>query len=304
MTGYSDSFNLRHKHHARLFRNRYQSIICQEDVYVRELVRYIHLIPDDHAQKIKNAPHIAKGNVMNIAKIFFALFLIVEPAYAQGVTIWAEDFEPYGYMEKGEIVGLSTDVVRFIVKDANIHVDSWTIPPWARALYQAENTPNAVLYTVVRRPEREKMFHWIGPVSDRNQYLFKLKSRQDIVLNSMEDAKKYKVGAVYGTAITDMLLSKGIQPYKVAKHDQTVKMLLAGRLDLVVHLDYSLAYIARKLGVSYSTFEPVLLVDGTHKYYVVLNKDSTLWLVEKFETSFKKLVDNGELTKIQQKYLK
>ncbi len=45
LTGYAVSFNLRHKRHGQLFQNRYKSIICQEDAYLKELVRYIHLNP-------------------------------------------------------------------------------------------------------------------------------------------------------------------------------------------------------------------------------------------------------------------
>jgi REP element-mobilizing transposase RayT len=45
LTGYAVSFNLRHKRHGHLFQNRYKSILCQEDVYLKELVRYIHLNP-------------------------------------------------------------------------------------------------------------------------------------------------------------------------------------------------------------------------------------------------------------------
>jgi len=45
LTGYAVSFNRRHKRHGQLFQNRYKSIVCQEDVYLRELVRYIHLNP-------------------------------------------------------------------------------------------------------------------------------------------------------------------------------------------------------------------------------------------------------------------
>lgn len=45
LTGYAVSFNRRHKRHGPLFQNRYKSIICQEDAYFRELVRYIHLNP-------------------------------------------------------------------------------------------------------------------------------------------------------------------------------------------------------------------------------------------------------------------
>lgn len=45
LTGYAVSFNRGHKRHGQLFQNRYKSIICQEDRYLKELVRYIHLNP-------------------------------------------------------------------------------------------------------------------------------------------------------------------------------------------------------------------------------------------------------------------
>jgi hypothetical protein len=45
LTGYVINFNLRHKRHGHLFQNRYKSIICEEDPYLLELARYIHLNP-------------------------------------------------------------------------------------------------------------------------------------------------------------------------------------------------------------------------------------------------------------------
>ena len=45
LTGYAASFNRRYKRHGPLFQNRFKSIICQEDAYLKELVRYIHLNP-------------------------------------------------------------------------------------------------------------------------------------------------------------------------------------------------------------------------------------------------------------------
>jgi len=45
LTGYAMSYNLRHQRHGHLFQNRYKSILCQEDIYLLELVRYIHLNP-------------------------------------------------------------------------------------------------------------------------------------------------------------------------------------------------------------------------------------------------------------------
>ncbi len=45
LTGHAVSFNRRHKRHGHLFQNRYKSILCQEDPYLLELARYIHLNP-------------------------------------------------------------------------------------------------------------------------------------------------------------------------------------------------------------------------------------------------------------------
>jgi putative transposase len=45
LTGYAVTFNLRHRRSGHLFQNRYKSIVCEEDSYLLELVRYIHLNP-------------------------------------------------------------------------------------------------------------------------------------------------------------------------------------------------------------------------------------------------------------------
>jgi REP element-mobilizing transposase RayT len=45
LTGYAISYNRRHRRCGHLFQNRYKSIICDEDAYFKELVRYIHLNP-------------------------------------------------------------------------------------------------------------------------------------------------------------------------------------------------------------------------------------------------------------------
>lgn len=45
LTGYAVTFNHRYGRHGQLFQNRYKSILCEEEAYLLELVRYIHLNP-------------------------------------------------------------------------------------------------------------------------------------------------------------------------------------------------------------------------------------------------------------------
>lgn len=45
LSGYGTYYNKRHQRYGHLFNNRYKSIVCDEDPYFMELVRYIHLNP-------------------------------------------------------------------------------------------------------------------------------------------------------------------------------------------------------------------------------------------------------------------
>lgn len=56
LTGYAVSFNRRHDRVGHLFQNRYKAIVCEDEEYLLDLVRYVHLNPvrarivDDPAQ--------------------------------------------------------------------------------------------------------------------------------------------------------------------------------------------------------------------------------------------------------------
>lgn len=53
LTGYAVSYNRRHSRIGHVFQNRYKSIVCDEDSYFSELLRYIHLNPL-RARLVKN----------------------------------------------------------------------------------------------------------------------------------------------------------------------------------------------------------------------------------------------------------
>ena len=45
LTGYAGRFNRRHRRVGHLFQNRYKSVVCEDEPYFMELVRYLHLNP-------------------------------------------------------------------------------------------------------------------------------------------------------------------------------------------------------------------------------------------------------------------
>jgi hypothetical protein len=56
LTGYAGAFNRRHKRVGHLFQNRYKSIVVEEEPYLLELVRYLHLNP----MRAKVAPDLRR----------------------------------------------------------------------------------------------------------------------------------------------------------------------------------------------------------------------------------------------------
>ena len=53
MTGYAVTFNKRHKRSGYLFQNRYKSVVCEEDPYFLELIRYINPLRAKLVQDLK-----------------------------------------------------------------------------------------------------------------------------------------------------------------------------------------------------------------------------------------------------------
>jgi len=73
LTGYAVWFNRKYKRHGHLFQNRYKSVLCQEDRYLKELVRYIHLNPlrsgiVDNLSELDKHPWCGHSVLMNKTK--------------------------------------------------------------------------------------------------------------------------------------------------------------------------------------------------------------------------------------------
>lgn len=73
LTGYAQQFNRRHKRHGQLLQNRFKSILCEENPYLLELVRYIHLNPlrsgvVKDLKELTSHPHCGHGVIMGKLK--------------------------------------------------------------------------------------------------------------------------------------------------------------------------------------------------------------------------------------------
>lgn len=227
---------------------------------------------------------------------------------APQIQVLTEEFPPYSYAEKGEIKGLSTEIVTEVLNNAGLTYEI-TIYPWARALAMAQSAPNTLIYSIGRNAQRENAFQWVGVIAPSDFYFFALANRSDIVVNSLEDAKKYLIGTTRNDVREQYLISKGFTVDRhlqsVTNQEQNILKLFNRRID-ITPLPALLAYhLTEKNGHSRAELKKVyhLTEVSSEGYYMAFSNSTPSEIVEKCRTELKKLKDSGKYDKIQQRYL-
>ncbi len=231
------------------------------------------------------------------------------PISSPGITIVTEDWPPYNYIEDGRVTGISTEIVQATLAKAEIEAKI-NVYPWARAYKTALDQKNVLIYTIVRTDEREKLFNWIGPiVPPARFFLYKLKDRTDIVVNSLDDAKKYRIGVIRNSIQHLFLQGQGFeenkQLYPVAQEGQNIEKMFLGRIDFIVENELVLPIRMKKAGLPLSRVEQALMLfEGGEGYYMALSRQTPADMVERMRTAFEQVKAEGLPESITEKYLK
>lgn len=186
--------------------------------------------------------------------ILLSLFTFISVSgYAQTLTIYTEEFPPYNFTEKGNITGVSTEVVRKIMADAGYKIKIISMP-WARTYDLAQKKENALIYSISRRQNREKLFKWIGILTPTTYSVFGDASRNDVQVRKLADLKDYRIGTSIDDARESYLLRKGFKLPDFERvggdraHMINLKKLLNKRIDVWPMPDAVAYYTARQEG--------------------------------------------------------
>ncbi|TMO56079.1 ABC transporter substrate-binding protein [Pseudoalteromonas phenolica] len=199
--------------------------------------------------------------------MFLSLLLSskVYTSESESLQVVTEEWLPYNYTNvEGQLVGRSTDKVRAVLSDAGIKykISSY---PWLRSMHLAKTQANTMIYSIYRTPERENLFQWVCPLMGPvKEYLFALKTRDDIKLNSLEDAKKYVISIVRGSVSDSYLTNAGFKPGinldLTSDPGSSPRKLVAGRVDFILQTEYTASERMKELGYDYSILRKVIEV--------------------------------------------
>jgi polar amino acid transport system substrate-binding protein len=178
------------------------------------------------------------------------------------VTVLLEEFPPYatrGADEQPE--GFAVELARELLGRARVEA-AFEFNSWPRVLQRAREQPNVLIPAIVRLPEREAQFLWVAQISLRRGTLYRLRSRPDVQVRELADARRYLTGVIKGDVSERELVAQGLQAglHLDSSADYTVllRKFFAGRVQLVALNSLLSATILQRHGYRPEDAEPVL----------------------------------------------
>ncbi|MGW8464249.1 substrate-binding periplasmic protein [Pseudomonas sp. CLCA07] len=222
------------------------------------------------------------------------------------LVLLTENFPPYNMAKNGKnfaqgenIDGIAVDIVREMFKRTDITYSLTLRFPWERVYKLALENPGYGAFVMARLPDRERLFKWVGPIGP-DDWIMLAKADSNITLETLDDARKYKIGAYKGDAIAMTLAKQGLKPVVVLRDQDNAKKLVSGQIDLWATGDPAGRYLARQEGVS--GLKTVLRFNSA-ELYLALNKDVPDETVAKLQAALDQLRKEGKVDEIMARYL-
>lgn len=220
---------------------------------------------------------------------FFLLLFFTFNLNAQTLKVVTTEYPPFHFTKDGKITGLATEIVEAVIANSG-YLSEVKSYPWPRTYKMGLKQPNVLIYSIVRTPEREKLFKWIGPIAPYNVYFWKLKSRKDIKVNSIQDAKRYIAGGVIDDNKSDQLQKLGFAIGKnlelVTSDEFNLNKLFAKRIDIMTFDDLSFRHKVESAGMDFSKLEKIIKLKGSsHELQLAANIETPDEVVEKLRAS-------------------
>ena len=222
------------------------------------------------------------------------------------LVLLTENFPPYNMAKNGKnfaqdenIDGIAVDIVREMFKRADITYSLTLRFPWERIYKIALEKPGYGVFVMARLPDREKLFKWVGPIGP-DDWIMLAKADSKITLDTLNDARKYKIGAYKGDAIAETLAKQGLKPVVVLRDQDNAKKLVNGQIDLWATGDPAGRYLARQDGV---TGLKTVLRFNSAELYLALNRNVPDDAVAKLQAALDQMRKDGVVEEIMARYL-
>jgi polar amino acid transport system substrate-binding protein len=243
---------------------------------------------------------------MRPSLVFALALLLLSPAHAAGITAYTEELPPLNFQQGEQLGGYASELLAAMAERADIPVHQQLLP-WARAYALVQSTPATLLFSTVRTTEREPLFRWVGPISPRRIYLYRLEQRHDIRLRHAGQLKQLRIGTLFASASQLRLQQLGLPlgAGQDSTHSDAANLakLKLGRVDLIAMLDWAMHWQLQQAGLPENLVKPAALLDGQGQYWYALNPQTPDDTVKRLQAALDTLVRTGYTQQLRLKYI-
>ncbi len=225
-----------------------------------------------------------------------------------GLTLLADAYPPYNYPQPAPVdaglkpvppvsaavgapVGLMAASLQRWLQLAGLPDCQLQFQPWSRVIRGAQARANMVVFLLTRSPDREALFHWLGPVLSVETRLW---SRQQAAAD--DDVRRYRYAVKRDARDHRDLRAAGVpeaQIHAATTDLEAVQMLLLGRVDRVSLSAQELAWYCAQLGVNPAQFRDVGHLRAAEVLYIGISIDTDPAWREQLQNAAKTLFDEG-----------
>ncbi len=237
---------------------------------------------------------------IKIKLILISLFIFIPATiFGQQLTVVTENWRPYNYQDPvtKEIKGVSTAILKQVLNHTKIPY-MIKMQPWNRSYHNALNEKNVLIYTIIRTPQREKLFKWVRPLGQGGfSSLYKLRSNKELRLKTLQEAKEFNGYILTNVNSMDhiWLEANGFKNLDVShKVDSCIKKLFVGRAPLIIFNNSNIDEEFANAGFDANDVEIVLSLFQTPPYMALsLSTDNEILI--KIQTSYDELLAQGKI---------
>lgn len=210
-------------------------------------------------------------------------------------------YPPLVYADQGRLWGVAPEVVHEIQKIVGDDSPSKETP-WLRGYEQTQKQPKQALYAIVRIPEREKLFKWVGPIFGEGDYFFKHRGAP-LRIRTLEDARRVERIAVRKDGYTHQTLAaKGFTNLDVGPtYESSYRKLVEDRVDLVLMGERTYYYMVKKVGLDPAEFERTDCKFGDSAAWLAFSLDVPDETIQRWQNALDSLKKNGVYRKIMER---
>jgi len=228
-----------------------------------------------------------------------ALFLVfISPAQAEidhtEIRIVTEHLAPFQISDNHELVGGTVGIEMLQLLDEILPENTIEVLPWARAYQIALERPNTIIFSLVRTPEREGEFIWIGKIAHVPMELVALKASKLPVIKTLSELSNVQIGVKRLDAVTVWLASKGLKFDKelveIVNTFSTMLMLERGRIEVIPSTPQVIDFYCKETGCKKSDFKTIYTIEElSQEFYLAVSLGTDEDLVKQLKAEFPQL---------------